>query len=267
MRRSSSIRCALAALALVLSHGCDLSMAGKDACNGAGDCLDGYTCFKGRCVLTADCPVTCGDTCCEASQRCDSLTRQCLPGCVPQCKGRQCGDDRCGGSCGDCGKGWTCNAATSLCETCQPNCTGKQCGSDGCGRTCGTCASWETCNAAFVCVNAPRDAGVVMADAGGGPSDAGSTGVDDAGVVAQEDGGLVAPDDAGGEPPDAGWEERDAAVEPGDAGGGTPDAAFEPLDGGSSSEDAATTGPPDADLGPPDASEETDAEAFTPDAG
>jgi len=31
------------------------------------------------------------------------------------------------------------------CEECQPNCTGKVCGDDGCGGTCGACADGQTC--------------------------------------------------------------------------------------------------------------------------
>src|SRR3954463_11108731 len=38
------------------------------------------------------------------------------PGCTPQCAGKQCGADGCGGSCGTCGLGTVC-----LSDTCQ-NC-------------------------------------------------------------------------------------------------------------------------------------------------
>ncbi len=99
--------------------------------------------------------------------------------CVPQCEGKACGDDGCGGSCGSCPPGCPCvdfqcgceadcagkecgpdgiggfcgngNAATEGCEegeVCnnglcevppEGDCTGKQCGPDGCGGSCGTC--------------------------------------------------------------------------------------------------------------------------------
>lgn len=59
--------------------------------------------------------------------------------CVPQCQGRECGDDGCGGSCG------TCPAAAPQCKegicsvVCTPSCDGKECGDDGCGGVCGKC--------------------------------------------------------------------------------------------------------------------------------
>lgn len=34
---------------------------------------------------------------------------------------------------------------------CTPDCSGKQCGSDGCGGECGTCGGKQTCNAAGTC--------------------------------------------------------------------------------------------------------------------
>jgi len=71
-------------------------------------------------------------------------------GCVPNCTGKECGDDGCGGSCGTCQQG-TCNAQ-GKCE-CTPDCTGKECGDDGCGDSCGTCTdpAKPICNAQGVC--------------------------------------------------------------------------------------------------------------------
>ena len=98
--------------------------------------------------------------------------------CTPQCDEKLCGDDGCGGTCGDCAAGQTCdtdgqcvctpNAATTCsegdvywqdscgntgalntpcefgctdgtCDGCTPNCENKECGDNGCGGTCGTC--------------------------------------------------------------------------------------------------------------------------------
>lgn len=39
------------------------------------------------------------------------------------------------------------------CYECQPNCVGKECGSDGCGGSCGTCPDGKICNAAGECVS------------------------------------------------------------------------------------------------------------------
>ena len=36
--------------------------------------------------------------------------------CIPACDGRQCGDDGCGGSCGECGATSLCNALSGVCE-------------------------------------------------------------------------------------------------------------------------------------------------------
>ena len=61
--------------------------------------------------------------------------------CVPQCEGKQCGPDGCGGTCGTCTGTDVCNEQTGQCGPCQPNCEGKECGDDGCGGECGTCPS------------------------------------------------------------------------------------------------------------------------------
>lgn len=78
--------------------------------------------------------------------------------CNPNCTDRACGDDGCGGSCGECSVKQTCNAngrcvcrfqtcagaccnadeacREGVCASCTPNCDGKACGSDGCGSVC-----------------------------------------------------------------------------------------------------------------------------------
>jgi hypothetical protein len=68
--------------------------------------------------------------------------------CIPDCDGKECGSDGCGGSCGECTKP-CCEKCTGTgkCYTyalpCVPgelgNCTGKACGDDGCGNSCGEC--------------------------------------------------------------------------------------------------------------------------------
>lgn len=71
--------------------------------------------------------------------------------CTPDCAGKQCGDNGCGGTCGTCTAGYcvggTCKA------TCTPSCTGKTCGSDGCGGSCGTCeVVGRVCSGTAKCV-------------------------------------------------------------------------------------------------------------------
>jgi formylglycine-generating enzyme required for sulfatase activity len=69
-------------------------------------------------------------------------SRTCLPDgppcvCVPKCDGKECGDNGCDGTCGECAELHLCGEG--LC-VCQPNCEDKVCGDDGCGGECGTCA-------------------------------------------------------------------------------------------------------------------------------
>ncbi|MBM4344477.1 MAG: hypothetical protein FJ100_14015 [Deltaproteobacteria bacterium] len=69
--------------------------------------------------------------------------------CVPNCKGKVCGDDGCGGVCGSCAASQKCIAGSC----CQPDCTNKNCGSDGCGGSCGSCPNGQTCSqGAGVCM-------------------------------------------------------------------------------------------------------------------
>jgi len=90
--------------------------------------------------------------------------------CVPECTGKVCGDDGCGGSCGTCGANEACSADQSVCE-CVPACTGKVCGDDGCGGVCGTCAANEACSAdQSACECVPACTGKVCGDDGCGGS-------------------------------------------------------------------------------------------------
>jgi hypothetical protein len=74
--------------------------------------------------------------------------------CTPECVGKQCGADGCGGACGECPGGYSCdNFGTCLC---QPQCQAKECGNDGCAGSCGTCGNGETCNAWGFCVCQPK---------------------------------------------------------------------------------------------------------------
>jgi hypothetical protein len=72
--------------------------------------------------------------------------------CTPNCSGKLCGDNGCGGSCGTCTGGKTCNASGQCVSSCTPNCAGKTCGDNGCGGACGTCTGGKTCNASGQCV-------------------------------------------------------------------------------------------------------------------
>jgi hypothetical protein len=67
-------------------------------------------------------------------------------GCVPQCDGRFCGDDGCGGQCGECADGEACTpGGRCQADPCVPACDGRECGTDGCGGMCGSCGDGDLC--------------------------------------------------------------------------------------------------------------------------
>lgn len=89
-----------------------------------------------------------GKTCATSAD--PGLPDTCNTVCVPNCDGRFCGSDGCGGSCGTCPTtgAWTCNKF-SRCVKCSETCAGKQCGLDACGGNCpNLCAAGTTCNPA-----------------------------------------------------------------------------------------------------------------------
>ena len=110
---------------------------GGDGCGGScGTCEDLAVCTGGQCV----CPFeSCGDGCCVFGDVC--FGGQC---CTPQCQGKECGSNGCGGVCGQCpGTQYQCQSGQCVCI---PNCVGKECGSDGCTGSCGSCGSLEVCS-------------------------------------------------------------------------------------------------------------------------
>ena len=82
----------------------------------------------------------CGGACglCPGGSTCDS--GHCT--CVPDCAGKQCGTDGCGGSCGACPPSYVCQ--DGICN-CLPQCAGKECGANGCGGSCGSCPPGHLC--------------------------------------------------------------------------------------------------------------------------
>ena len=93
--------------------------------------------------------------------------------CMPECDGKECGDDGCRGTCGECAvlvgssplptavrletgastarvagpasaRPFSRSRSAGRCG-CVPNCTGKECGADGCGGSCGTCDDNQWC--------------------------------------------------------------------------------------------------------------------------
>lgn len=76
-------------------------------CRPAANGCAGETCCRGAAVCNGAC--------------CDGTANQCNPQgacCVPNCAGRQCGDDGCGngGTCGACSTGQTCDTTNGTCK-------------------------------------------------------------------------------------------------------------------------------------------------------
>jgi hypothetical protein len=147
-----------------------------DLCTADGCTLDGLSCvfneIEGCCVGAEDCNPdnneicynnfccssvctdgnevyyqcgddTCGGTCGQCAQ--DAVCHEhlcCYPNCTSPVK--TCGNDGCGGSCGSCLDGQVCALDGSCCD---PMCSGKECGDNGCGGLCGECLPGLVCNA------------------------------------------------------------------------------------------------------------------------
>ncbi len=110
------------------------------------------------------CGGACGD--CKDGFTCSG--GRCLA-CAPTCLGRQCGDDGCGGSCGKCSTHDTCGSG-GQCQACVKKCPGKQCGSDGCGGSCGICTTGQVCSAGSCVACQPKCTGKTCGSDGCGGS-------------------------------------------------------------------------------------------------
>ena len=114
-------------------------------------CMDGVCCTP-KCSLPSGETAECGDDGCGGScGNCPKAAPICEEGhcksaCKPNCEGKVCGDDGCGGTCGGC------SSPQEICTggqcKCMPDCSGKECGDDGCGGSCGQCTgAHEVCEA------------------------------------------------------------------------------------------------------------------------
>jgi hypothetical protein len=122
-------------------------------------------CFHPACT-TCGGPDGCGNICldfdsCNAAPNSFCYNGEC---CTPNCAGRVCGDDGCGGTCApnSCASGTVC-APKGTC--CKPNCSGKECGDDGCG---GICA--PGCLGGEVCQQYRADTALGCSSIGGAPA-------------------------------------------------------------------------------------------------
>ena len=128
-------------------------------CNDDNKCTDDG-CVNSFCVHTPVETSCCYPTC-GIGQLC--INSECL--CTPNCFSKECGDDGCGGSCGDCPDGGTCSLGGKC--NCSPDCTDMECGDDGCGGSCGYCLEPAICTEG-TCVCTPDCTGKVCGDDGCG---------------------------------------------------------------------------------------------------
>ena len=157
---------------------CSGKDCGSDGCGGScGNCPNGTSCTGGKCVEQADeCDGITYEGCCEGStlKYCEDgelVVADC--GGSPKCGwkaesklydcGTQGGSDPSGVFKKDCS------------GDCEPDCTGKECGSNGCGGNCGQCGGSESCSAGacvgdmtceeyYLCVNGCNESEVCMED-------------------------------------------------------------------------------------------------------
>ena len=201
---------------------CISKSCGDDGCGGScGACPNGGMCAaQGTCacqpacagewIIEADCSQSINCATFDAECVINELTMapECILPCSPDCEGKSCGDDGCGGSCGACPNGGMCAAqGTCACQPtcagewiieadcsqttncasfgaecvinellatpecvipCAPDCTGKTCGSDGCGGSCGTCPNAGVCLSNQTCCEASCDGKICGSDGCGG---------------------------------------------------------------------------------------------------
>ena len=125
---------------------CEASDGGPSLC--PQDCA--AACGDGKCAKGEDfvaCPIDCGycgDGYCslQGGESIEKCPDDCKAACVPDCEGKECGSDGCGGVCGNCvSLAPVCNLGVC----CAPQCNGANCGADGCGGVCGTCVAPQLC--------------------------------------------------------------------------------------------------------------------------
>ncbi len=147
---------------------CKVNACGDNGCGGlCGICAGNQTCQSGECVDDApvEDPTSCKGHCsgiapagCSCTAKCTANGTCCkdyeaLCTCTPDCEGKSCGPDGCGGTCGKCvGDKPYCGADQQCTATCTPKCGGAKCGDDGCGGTCGTCDDGFACGWNQLCV-------------------------------------------------------------------------------------------------------------------
>ena len=132
--------------------------SGECDCDSNSECPSGYVCHfqtgSDLCVSCDDNPYDCQNTLnCADGKICDCDAEcindcdfqygdwgYCYSACTPNCTGKECGDDGCGGSCGSCGTNEHCSSGSCVCDTGYTDCGGTC--YTGTGRCCS--GTWDT---------------------------------------------------------------------------------------------------------------------------
>ena len=108
-----------------------------------GTCGSWRTCTEDgltACDAASPAEEICGN---DVDEDCDTILDDADVCVICSCEGKECGDDGCGESCGECPLNHVCQLeGTCLCV---PNCIDKECGDDGCGTPCGDCEPGTMC--------------------------------------------------------------------------------------------------------------------------
>jgi len=188
----------------VCQENCAGRVCGPGRCEGiCGQCPLNQVCSLGACVDASSCVDTCDSLDCDCDQVCGNLCGSCSPGwrctdgcfcqCMPQCSGKQCGDNTCGGTCGTCGEDQYCSQdGLCLLEPCVEACLQRECGDGGLeGCDCGECSEDEYCSESWLCEGecgdgkcngqehcekCPEDCGECLGECGNGICEGNETG-------------------------------------------------------------------------------------------
>ncbi len=133
-----------------------------ESCDASGKCVAkapaAWTCSAAKYAGLDTCDCGCGahdPDCdfglpvagCGPSETC--AANDTCAACVPNCAGKNCGDDGCGGYCGACNDPAKPACVSGQCvDACSPTpaiCATNDCGADGCGGSCGVCPADSQC--------------------------------------------------------------------------------------------------------------------------
>ena len=135
---------------------CGSRICGSDGCGGScGACPDGLYCAGGACI--EECGeglLPCGKACCTEEETCTDW-ECCRPQNAVACfQGNVHWIDSCGNVEWPAKEPCPLGCTDGACVSCHPDCLGKDCGDDGCGGSCGTCPTGKDCTDQGLCADA-----------------------------------------------------------------------------------------------------------------